>query len=125
MYQEILGKTDLNYLDVVIPAESTESGNDFNDTDVVLEQRETDPDDDDDVIITSVVEPFLDEIEFLGRKSMKIKSDESQCEYNSNSDLEISLQNIRPDVLFSFTKSKKRSLEDLVRYMSNGKAYAE
>ena len=30
MYQEILGKTDLNYLDVVIPAEPTESGNDFN-----------------------------------------------------------------------------------------------
>ena len=77
MYQEILGKTDLNYLDVVIPAEPTESGNDFNDTDVVLEQRETDPDDDDDVIITNVVEHFLDEIEFLGRKSMKIKSDES------------------------------------------------
>ena len=62
MYQEILGKTDLNYLDVVIPAEPTESGNDFNDTDVVLEQRETDPDDDDDVIVTNVVEPFLDEI---------------------------------------------------------------
>ena len=73
MYQEILGKTDLNYLDVVIPAEPTESGNYFNDTDVVLEQRETDPDDDDDVIITNVVEPFLDEISWPKKYKNKIR----------------------------------------------------
>ena len=46
-------KTDLNHLDVVIPAEPTETGNDSEDTDVVPEQIETEPDDD--VIITKVV----------------------------------------------------------------------
>ena len=39
-------KTDLNHLDVFIPAEPTETGNESNDTDVVPEQIETDPDDD-------------------------------------------------------------------------------
>ena len=46
-------KSDLNHLDVVIPAEPTETGNDSDDTDVVPEQIETEPDDD--VIITKVV----------------------------------------------------------------------
>ena len=45
-------KTDLNHLDVVIPAEPTEAGNDCNDTDVVPELTETDPGDD--LIITKV-----------------------------------------------------------------------
>ena len=39
-------------MDVVIPAEPTEAGNDCNDTDVVPELRETDPGDD--LIITKV-----------------------------------------------------------------------
>ena len=77
-------KTDLNHLDVVIPAEPKETGNDSNDTDVVQGQIETDPDDD--VIITKVVESSLDEVEFLDWKSIKIESDESHCEDNSNSD---------------------------------------
>ena len=38
--------TDLNHLDVVIPAEPKETGNDSNDTDVVPEQIESDHDDD-------------------------------------------------------------------------------
>ena len=57
--------------------------------DVVLQQSETDLDDD--VTITKVVESTLDEVEFLGRKSINLESDESQCEDNSNSDSEISL----------------------------------
>ena len=71
-------KTDLNHLDVVILAESTETGNNSNDADVVPEQIETEPDDD--VIITKVVESSLDEVEFLGRKSIKIESDDSDSE---------------------------------------------
>ena len=98
-------KTDLNHLDVVIPAEPTETGNDSDDTDVVPEQIETEPDDD--VTITKVVESSLYEMEFLGRKSIKIESDESQCEDNSNSDSEISLEKIRIDVLSSFIKTRK------------------
>ena len=90
-------KTDLNHFDVAIPAEPTETGNNSNDTDVVLEQIETDPDE----------ESSLDEVEFLDRKSMKIESDESQCEDNSNSDSEISLQKIWSDILSSFTKTRK------------------
>ena len=116
-------KTDLNHLDVVIPAEPTETGNDSDDTDVVPEQIETEPDDD--VIITKVVESSLDEVEFLGRKSIKIESDESQCEDNSNSDSEISLEKIRTDVLSSFIKNKKRRLESPVRHTSSGKMYIE
>ena len=111
-------KTDLNHLDVVIPAEPTETGNDSDDTDVVPEQIETEPDDD--VKITKVVESSLDEVEFLGRKSIKIKSDESQCEGNSNSDSEISLEKIRSDLLSSFMKNKKRRLEGPIRHTSSG-----
>ena len=98
-------KTDLNHLDVVIPSEPTETGNDSNDTDFVPEQIETDPDDD--VIITNVVESSLDEVEFLARKYIKIESDESQSEDNSNSDSEINLEKIRSDVLSSFMKTRK------------------
>ena len=112
-------KTDLNHLDVVVPAEPTETGNDSDDTDVVPEQIETEPDDD--VIITKVVESSLDEVEFLGWKSIKIESDESQCEDNSNSDSEISLEKIRTDVLSSFIKNKKRRLESPVRLTSSVK----
>ena len=90
-------KTDLNHFDVAIPAEPTETGNNSNDTDVVPEQIETDPDE----------ESSLDEVEFLDRKSMKIESDESQCKDNSNSDSEISLQKIWSDILSSFTKTRK------------------
>ena len=43
-------KTGSNDLDVVIPAEPTETGNNSNDSDVVPEQIETDPDND--VMIT-------------------------------------------------------------------------
>ena len=39
-------KTDLNHLDVVIPAEPTEAGNDSNNADVLPQQIETDLDDD-------------------------------------------------------------------------------
>ena len=39
-------KTNLNHLDVVIPAEPTETGNYSNDTDVVPEKIETEPDGD-------------------------------------------------------------------------------
>ena len=39
-------KTNLNHLDVVIQAEPPETGNYSNDTDVVLEQIETEPDGD-------------------------------------------------------------------------------
>ena len=51
-YEKILyfAKTDLNDLDVAIPAEPTETGNNSNDSDVVPEQIETDPDND--VMIT-------------------------------------------------------------------------
>ena len=59
----------------------------------------------------------------LGRKSIKIESDESQCEDNSNSDSEISLEKIRSDVLSSFIKNKKRRLEGLVRHTSSSKIY--
>ena len=108
-------KADLNHLDVVIPTEPTETGNDSNDTtNVVPGQIETDPYDD--VIITKVVESSLDEGEFLCRKNIKIESDESQCEDNSNSDSEISLEKIRSDVLSSFMKNKKRRLEGPVRH---------
>ena len=69
-------KPDLNNLDVVIPAEPTEIEIDSNDADVVTEQIETEPDDD--VIITKVDQSSLDEVEFLGRKSIKIESHESQ-----------------------------------------------
>ena len=65
------------------PTEPAETRNDSNNTDVVPEQTETDPDD---VIITKVIESSSDEVEFLGRKSMKIKSNESQCEGNSKFD---------------------------------------
>ena len=58
-------KTDLNDLDVVITAEPTETGNDSNNTEVVPDQIETEPDD---LIIKEVVESSLDEVEFLGRK---------------------------------------------------------
>ena len=58
-------KTDLNHLDVVIPAEPTETESDSNHTDVVPEQIETEPDDD--VVIIKVVESSLDEVEFLDR----------------------------------------------------------
>ena len=58
-------KTDLNDLDVVITAEPTETGNDSNNTEVVADQIETEPDD---LIIKKVVESSLDEVEFLGRK---------------------------------------------------------
>ena len=64
-------------------------------------------------------------MEFLGRKSIKIESDESQCEDNSNSDSEISLEKIRNDVLFSFIKNKKRRLESPVRHTSSGKIYVK
>ena len=83
---------------------------------LVPEKIKTEPDDD--VIITKVVEFYLDEVEFLGRKSIKIESDESQCEDNSNSDSEISLEKIRTDVLSSFIKNKKRRLESPVRLTS-------
>ena len=116
-------KTDLNHLDVVILAESTETGNNSNDADVVPEQIETEPDDD--VIITKVVESSLFDVEFLGWKSMKIESDESQCKGNSNSDSEISLEKIRTDVLSSFIKNKKRRLESPVRHTSSAKIYVE
>ena len=58
-------KTDLNDLDVVITAEPTETENDYNNTEVVPDQIETEPDD---LIIKKVVESSLDEVEFLGRK---------------------------------------------------------
>ena len=90
-------KTDLNHFDVAIPAEPTETGNNSNDTDVVPEQIETGPDE----------ESSLDEVEFLDRKNIKIELDESQCEGNSNSDSEISLQKIWSDILSSFTKTRK------------------
>ena len=64
-------------------------------------------------------------MEFLGRKSIKIESDESQCEDNGNSDSEISLDQIRTDVLASFIKNKKRRLEGPVRHMSSGKMYVK
>ena len=64
-------------------------------------------------------------MEFLGQKSIKIESDKSQCEDNNNSYSEISLEKIRSDVLFSFTKNKKIRLEDPVRYTSSGKIYIE
>ena len=101
-------KTDLNHLDVVVPAEPTETGNDSDDTDVVPEQIEAEPDDD--VIITKVVESSLDEVKFLGRKSIKIESDESQCEDNSNKDSEINLEKIRTDVLSSFIKKQGKKI---------------
>ena len=64
-------------------------------------------------------------MEFLGRKSTKIESDESQCEDISNSHSEISLEKIRSDVLSSFIKNKKRRLEGPLRYSRNGKIYVE
>ena len=64
-------------------------------------------------------------MECFGRKSIKIESDESQCEGNSNSDSEISLEKIRTDVLSSFIKNKKRRLESPVRHTSSGKIYVE
>ena len=64
-------------------------------------------------------------MEFLGWKSIKIESDESQCEDNSNSDSEISLEKIRTDVLSSFIKNKKRRLKSPVRNTSSGKIYVE
>ena len=64
-------------------------------------------------------------MECLGRKSIKIESDQSQCEDISNSDLEISLEKIRTDVLSSFIKNKKRRLESPVRHTSSGKMYIE
>ena len=41
-----LATTNLNYLDIVLPRESAETGNDSNDTDIVLEQIETDSEND-------------------------------------------------------------------------------
>ena len=67
----------------------------------------------------------INEVEFLGRKSVKIESDESQSEDNSNSGSEISLEKIRTDVFSSFIKSKKRRLEGSVRPTSSGKIYVE
>ena len=67
----------------------------------------------------------INEVEFLGRKSVKIESDESKSEDNSNSDSEISLEKIRTDVLSSFIKNKKRRLESPVRHTSSGKIYVE
>ena len=64
-------------------------------------------------------------MELLGQKSIKIESDKSQCEDNNNSYSEISLEKIRSDVLFSFTKNKKIRLEGPVRYTSSGKIYIE
>ena len=64
-------------------------------------------------------------MEFLDWKSIKIESDESQCEDHSNSDSEISLEKIRTDVLYSFIKNKKRRLKDPVRNTSSGKIYVE
>ena len=116
-------KIDLNHVDVVIPVELTETGNDSNDIDVEPEQIEIEPNDD--VIIAKVVESSLDEVEFLGRKSIKIESDEIQCEDNGNSDSEISLEKIRTDLLASFIKNKKRRLESPVRHMSSGKIYVK
>ena len=54
-------KIDLNHLDVVIPVELTETGNDSNDIDVEPEQIEIEPDDD--VIIAKVVESSLDDVD--------------------------------------------------------------
>ena len=67
----------------------------------------------------------INEVEFLGRKSVKIESNESKSEDNSNSDSEISLEKIRTDVLSSFIKNKKRRLEGPVRTTSRGKIYVE
>ena len=64
-------------------------------------------------------------MEFLGRKSTKIESDESQCEDISNSHSEISLEKIRSDVLSSFIKNKKRRLEGPLRHSRNSKIYVE
>ena len=68
---------------------------------------------------------MINEVEFLGRKNVKIESDESQSEDYSNSDSEISLEQIRTDVLSSFIKNKKRRLEGPVRTTSSGKINAE
>ena len=70
--------TDLNHLDVVIPAEPKETGNDSNDTDVVPGQIGSDHDNDN-AIITYVIEFSLDQVEFLGGKSSKIQSDVSEA----------------------------------------------
>ena len=63
-------------------------------------------------------------MEFLSRKSIKIVN-ESQCEDNSNGDSKVSLEKMRSDVLFRFSKSKKIRLEGTVRYKNSEKIYAE
>ena len=68
---------------------------------------------------------MINEVEFLGRKSVKIESDESKSEDNSNSDSEISLEKIRTDVFSSFIKNNKRRLESPDRHTSSGKIYVE
>ena len=63
-------------------------------------------------------------MEFLSWKSIKIVN-ESQCEANSNGDSKVSLEKMRSDVLFSFSKSKKIRLEGTVRYKNSEKIYVE
>ena len=63
-------------------------------------------------------------MEFLSRKSIKIVN-ESQCEDNSNGDSKVSLEKMRSDVLFRFSKSKKIRLEGTVRYKNSEKIYVE
>ena len=63
-------------------------------------------------------------MEFLSRKSIKIVN-ESQCKANSNGDSKVSLEKMRSDVLFSFSKSKKIRLEGTVRYKNSEKIYVE
>ena len=63
-------------------------------------------------------------MEFPSRKSIKIVN-ESQCEANSNGDSKVSLEKMRSDVLFSFSKSKKIRLEGTVRYKNSEKIYVE
>ena len=86
--------------------QQTETGNDYNDIVVVLWQIETDLGDD--VTITKVVESTLDKVEFIGWKSIKLESDESQCEDNSNSDSKTGLEKIISDVLSIFKKRQEK-----------------
>ena len=58
--------------------------------------------------ITKVVQSTLDKVEFIGWKSKKLESDESQCEDNSNSDSKTGLEKIISDVLSIFKKRQEK-----------------
>ena len=58
--------------------------------------------------VTKVVQSTLHKVEFIGWKSIKLESDESQCEDNSNSDSKTGLEKIISDVLSIFKKRQEK-----------------